>query len=218
MPTHAADRRDHGPGGRPDDPGCVERQVDEVECRRPRSGGTSVASRPKTIALTVAVAAPSTDREQGERADRPARAASGAGRRRPRQGRPPGPAGTRSGRRPRPPSGETSPPTRAAVPTTSPIDDASPGPVPAMPSTTTGMYGRLIWIARNEMPKIRKMRRIARSAGRRAGRRRRASTIRPVGTTSGRTSVTRTRPGARSRPTGAPTARRRPATTSRGRR
>ena len=45
-----------------------------------------------------------------------------------------------------------SPPTSAAVPITSAIADASPAPVPATPSTTTGRYGRLIWLARNETP------------------------------------------------------------------
>ena len=39
-----------------------------------------------------------------------------------------------------------------------------PGPLPATPSTTTGMYGRLIWVARYDTPKIRKMRRTVGSA------------------------------------------------------
>ena len=57
-----------------------------------------------------------------------------------------------------PPNGPISPPTSAAVPITSAIAEASPAPVPATPSTTTGRYGRLIWLARNDTPKIRKMR------------------------------------------------------------
>ena len=50
------------------------------------------------------------------------------------------------------------------------------------------MYGRLIWIATNEMPKIRKMRRVARSVRTPRSDAKARSTIRPVGTTSGRTS------------------------------
>ena len=59
------------PDGRPDDARRVQRQVDEVERRRPPVGGSSVASSPKIIELTVAVAAPSTDRQQGQRTDGP---------------------------------------------------------------------------------------------------------------------------------------------------
>ena len=50
-------------------------------------------------------------------------------------------------------------PTRAAVPATSAIDEARPGPIPTMPSTSTGMYGRVIWVARNASPKMAKIRR-----------------------------------------------------------
>ena len=57
-----------------------------------------------------------------------------------------------------------------------------------MPSTSTGMYGRLIWMATNEMPKIRKMRRVAGSVRTPRNEANARSTIRPVGTTSGRTS------------------------------
>ena len=50
------------------------------------------------------------------------------------------------------------------------------------------MYGRLIWIATNEIPKIRKIRVVARSLRTPRSDAKATSTIRPVGTTSGRTS------------------------------
>ena len=81
-----------------------------------------------------------------------------------------------------------SPPTRAAVPITSAIADARPGPVPARPSTTTGRYGRLIWVARNDTPKIRKIRRTVGPPGRARIAPNARVTTRPSGITDGRTS------------------------------
>ncbi len=119
-----------------------------------------MASRPKIIELTLAVAAPSPTARMASAATD-----SASGIRNRTMPAPPS-AATRTGRKPirspiTPPSGETSAPTRAAVPATSPIAEARPGPRPVIPSTSTGMYGRLIWIARKEMPKIRKIRRVA---------------------------------------------------------
>ena len=147
-----------------------------------------MASRPKIIELTRGGRRAEDDRKRW-RAPRPTPTSGIRNRTTPA----PPSAATSTGRKPirspiTPPSGETSAPTSAAVPTTSPIAEARPGPRPVIPSTSTGMYGRLIWIARNEMPKIRKIRRVARSdrTPRRLAYAR--STIRPVGTTSGRTS------------------------------
>ena len=152
-----------------------------------RSAGSSVARRPKIIELTVAVPAPSTTASS---ASAPTDATSGMRR---RTVPAPARAATSTGRKPirspsTPPSGETSAPTRAAVPITSPIAEARPGPTPVMPSTRTGMYGRLIWMATNEMPKIRKIRRVGPSVRTPRSEANARSTIRPSGTTSGRTS------------------------------
>ncbi len=81
-----------------------------------------------------------------------------------------------------------SPPTSAAVPITKPIAEASPLPVPAIPSTTTGRYGRLIWLARNDTPKIRKMRRTVGSLRTPRIAPNASVRMRPSGTTSGLTS------------------------------
>ena len=60
-----------------------------------------------------------------------------------------------------PASGERSAPSSAAVPATRPIADARL-PWPAFTSATRrGRYGRLIWLARIETPKIAKIRRTA---------------------------------------------------------
>ncbi len=57
-----------------------------------------------------------------------------------------------------------------------------------MPSTSTGMYGRLIWVPRNATPKMRKTRRTAGSASTPFTAPKASSTSPPVGTTAGRTS------------------------------
>ena len=51
-----------------------------------------------------------------------------------------------------PAGGDSSAPARAAPPATRPMPLARPGPRPATSSTTTGMYGRDIWLARNDEP------------------------------------------------------------------
>jgi hypothetical protein len=125
-----------------------------------RSTGTSVASSPKTIALTVAAAAAKastaaascgTDAANGikPRAAPPTRSAPGRMRRNP----------TRSPSAP--PSGAMSAPTRDAEPTTRAIELARPGPTPTRRSTSTGTYGRVVWFDRKAIPKIAKMRRTA---------------------------------------------------------
>ena len=97
-----------------------------------------MASSPKTIALTVAVAAPDTTAS-------PASAGTLETKGIPTSTVPPAArAPIRTIRNPMrspstPPSGEITPPTSAAVPMTSAIAEARPGPVPARPSTSTGM-------------------------------------------------------------------------------
>ena len=90
----------------------------------------------------------------------------------------------------KPPSGDTSAPTRAAVPITSAIAEARPGPSPLISSTSSGMYGRLIWIATNEIPKIRKIRRVAR-IGQDAAQRREREIHDPAGRHDLRADLTR---------------------------
>ena len=72
------------------------------------------------------------------------------------------------------------------------------------------MYGRLIWVARYETPKIRKMRRTVGSVSTPRIAPNASARTRPVGMTSGRTSASRRRRAAPSRRTALPTARRRP--------
>ena len=62
-----------------------------------------------------------------------------------------------------PATGDSRAPASAAVPATSPIALARPGPRPTTSSTMTGTYGRDIWLARKAVPKIRKIPRTTRS-------------------------------------------------------
>jgi hypothetical protein len=123
-----------------------------------RSAGSSVASSPKIIELTVAVEAPSTTASRAI-AGSTARSASARGRPRPghrrHEDRPEADAVADDATERRHQGAD-----QRGGPVTSAIADARPGPTPTIPSTRTGMYGRLIWIATNEMPKIAKIRRV----------------------------------------------------------
>ena len=133
----------------PDDPGRVERQVDEVEGRRAalrrHLGGEQAEDHRahrrgrRARGPRRASASDATDGASGISSSDDARARRATRR---------APAGTRSGRRARRRAARRAAPTSAAVPATRPIAEARPGPVPVSPSTRTGMYGRLIWVAR----------------------------------------------------------------------
>ena len=132
------------PERRPDDPGRVERQVDEVERRRSAFRGDLGREQPedhRADRRRRRRAAPAASRARARTAG-----TSGMPMQDDRRHQPAprsAPAGTRCGRRARPPSGPIERRRRGPpCPCTSPMAEASPGPVPTSPSTTTGRYGR----------------------------------------------------------------------------
>src|SRR5450759_1465731 len=87
-----------------------------------------------------------------------------------------------------PASGDRSAPSRTATPVTRPIAEARFGCPPWRPSTSSGRYDPLIWLARMETPKIRKIRRTAGSARTPVTARRASMRALPTGATAGRMS------------------------------